>query len=90
MTQNKIYACLVSACLIIGTISAIIKCSTQPQYENKYYQVALINSMYHDTLDAIHAYPTLDCEWEETAASLDIPLDSLSIDTYMQHFFTTN
>ncbi len=51
----------------------------------KYDQVYTINNTHDATLTALGIEEIFYYDWEETANSLDIPIDSLTINTFLKH-----
>lgn len=62
--------------------------------EWKYEEVYRINDVHKPTLDALGIEEIFYYDWEETAASLDVPVDSLTVNMFLKHLLhyedTTN
>ncbi len=78
-----ILACLI---LIITAASVFTKYQIYQATDYEYYQVFLLNRDYKEEHKAAHILlPIEDHDWEETANALGIPVDSLSIATYLDY-----
>ena len=86
--KNKLRYLAILACLALAIIagSVLTKYEIHQATDYKYYQVFILNRDYRDELRVIHCpYPVEDHDWEEAAHSLGMPVDCLSIATYLDH-----
>jgi hypothetical protein len=62
------------------------------QKDTKYYpEIELLNNEYADTLVALHCVlPVYYYDWEETAASIGIDIEDMTIDLYIKHILWKN
>lgn len=85
--ENRTTLLAFATCLIALFITAVImkdRVHNYSQYD--YYQVYTLNKEYKEKMAEYHVhYPATDANWEETAHSIGIPADSLSIGLYLLH-----
>jgi ABC-type bacteriocin/lantibiotic exporter with double-glycine peptidase domain len=78
-------------CIIVILLVAIvdhIKGDKQYKAEMwKYEEVYCINDIHASTLDVLGIEEIFYYDWEETAHSLNIPVDSLTINAFLKHLF---
>lgn len=92
MTFCGAFTIVLKAALITLSVLAIIIISddlkTKKEYKEKnwkYEEVYRINDVHSATLNAVGIEETFYYNWEETAHSLDVPVDSLTINMYLKH-----
>jgi len=76
-------------CLFVILLIAVVDhCSIEKKYKEKnwkYEEVYRINDVHSATLNAVGIEEISYYDWEETARSLDIPIDSLTVNMFLKH-----
>jgi len=79
------------AIIVVSVIFLVVITDTiQEQRAAVYHEVYIINHIYADSLKALCVEPVEYYDWEETANSLNIPIDSLTIDMFFKHILHEN
>lgn len=88
MTFNTVTSLLIKVVLITAAVIITVMIVDQKQYrkENwKYEEVYRINEVHKPTLNALGIEEVFYYDWEETANSLDVPVDSLTLNMFIKH-----
>lgn len=85
--ENRTTLLAFATCLLALIITAVIMKDRMHNYSSyEYYQVHILNTEYKEKMAEYHVEnPVTDANWEETAHSIGIPADSLSIGMYLLH-----
>jgi hypothetical protein len=79
-------AIIVVFVILIVMVSDKIKADKQYKVDNwKYEEVYRINDVHAPTLDALGIDEIFYYDWEETAHSIGIPVDSLTVNMFLKH-----
>lgn len=92
MTVKNVVLLMFNVTLIVITVLLIIVLSDHLNEKKwhrekmwQYEEVYRINEIHKPTLDALGIDEVFYYDWEETANSLDIPVDSLTINAFLKH-----
>ncbi|MHA1199463.1 MAG: hypothetical protein ACTSQF_09070 [Candidatus Heimdallarchaeaceae archaeon] len=78
----------IAVILVIFLVAVVDHYKIKKEYKEKnwkYEEVYHINNVHSATLDALGIDEIRSDDWEETANSLDIPIDSLTINIFLKH-----
>ena len=94
MTIKNVLLLLLNTAIIVVFVILLVavvdKTKADKQYKEdnwKYEEVYRINNVHSATLDALGIDEIMYYDWEETANSLDIPVDSLTINVFLKHLY---
>jgi len=90
-TANVLLLLLKVAIIVLSIIALIVLVDTlkeKKQYREDmwvYEEVYRINDVHKPTLDALGIDEVFYFDWQETAHSLGIPIDSLTVNMFLKH-----
>jgi len=71
--------------VVIVMLMVVVADEIQEQQAAVYHEVYLINHKHQEELEELGIEKIEYYDWEETAHSLNIPIDSLTISIFMKH-----